>query len=317
MPEGDTLFRIARALDGALTGRTLEHVRALRPLGVYAPRPGWRVAGAEARGKNLLVRFDRGAALHVHLGMQGSVHLYRRGERWRRPEWAASLVLEAGDAVVVVFRASQVRAIRHPDADPTLAALGPDVLAEDFDAEGACRRLRALGDIPVGDALLDQRSIAGIGNVYKCEALFVCRLNPFAPLASVDDARLTELIATARASMRANLAGGPRRTRDPQRATSGPRPPGSAYWVYGRAGRPCLSCGTLVCAKRSGPRARVTWYCPRCQGMALSRESHRSTESASVTIGSSRTSSTSSPASASAASGRAPLRSRSRSRSAS
>jgi endonuclease-8 len=321
MPEGDTLFRIARALQRVIAGRTLEDLRTARPLGAHAPRRGLRVGSVEARGKNLLVHFEGGAALRVHLGMTGAVHLYRPGEPWRRPAWTASLALEFAEAVVVVCRAALVRAVLHPRLDAALATLGPDILAEDFDAAEACRRLRAQGAVPIGDALLDQRSVAGIGNVYKCEALFVCGLDPFAKAASLDDARLDALLATARTSMRENLGDGPRRTRAGAKAGSGASRPSARastrHWVYGRAGRPCFLCGTLVRAKRAGPRARVTWYCPQCQGVAGSVQSHRSTDPASATIASSRRSSASSPASASAASARVPFKSRSRSRSAS
>lgn len=318
MPEGDTLFRIARALDRVLTGRAIEEVRSPRPLGAYVPRRGARIAAIEARGKNLLVHFDGGSALRVHLGMHGSVHLYRPGEAWKRPAWLASLVVRVPEAVAVVFRAAVVRALRHPDADETLATLGPDVLTEDFDVDEACRRLRTLDDMPIGDALLDQRLLAGVGNVYKCEALFACRVDPFAPLASIDDTRLRALVATARASMLANLGEGPRRTRGSRRASApGGAAPGARHWVYGRAGRPCFVCGALVCATRAGPRARVTWYCPRCQAVTVSDASHPPMPSTGATTSSSRTSSASSPTSASGESAKVPFKSRLRSRSAS
>jgi endonuclease-8 len=320
MPEGDTLFRIARALGRVLEGKPIVAVRAARPLGPFAPRPGATIAAVESRGKNLLVRFAGGTALHVHLGMGGSVHLYRAGEPFRRPTWQASLIVQVEAVVAVVFRASLVRALRDPDADRTLAELGPDVLRDDFDKDDACRRLRSLPpDTPLGDALLDQRALAGIGNVYKCEALFECRLDPFAPIASIDDARLRELVERARGSMQRNLANGPRVTREPGRgrAMPGARRRGSAHSVYGRAGRPCFICASLIRAKRAGHRGRITWYCPTCQGMAGSDASERTQRPASATSASSRTCSASSRASASAESATARSSSRSRSRSAS
>jgi endonuclease-8 len=317
MPEGDTLLHVARALDRVLTGQSLEAVRAARPLGAYAPRKGARLVAVEARGKNLLLCFEGGPALHVHLGMRGRVHLYRPGERFQLPEWQASLVVEVKSAVAVVFRAALVRALRDPSVDRSLGELGPDVLADDFDADEACRRLRTLDPAtPIGDALLDQRSLAGIGNVYKCEALFVCRIDPFAAISSIDDAALRHVVTVACATMRANVADasrvGPRRTR----ASRDPR--SARAWVYGRAGRPCFECGELVRAKRAGPRARVTWYCPRCQGMAVSKssdsENKRPGRTASDISSSSRRSSSTSRISPSAGSATARSKSRSGSR---
>jgi endonuclease-8 len=314
MPEGDTLFHVARALDRVLAGQSLEALRAPRPLGAFAPRTGTRLETVEARGKNLLLRFAGGPAIHVHLGMHGRVHLYRPGEPFQRPAWQASLIVEVKSAVAVVFRAALVRAIRDPGTDRALGKLGPDVLDDDFDLDEAYRRLRTLDPAtPIGDALLDQQSLAGIGNVYKCEALFVCRIDPFAAIAAVDDPALRELVSRARECMRANVAAkGPRRTRD----TRDPR--GARTWVYGRAGRPCFECGDLIRVKRAGPRARITWYCPRCQAMAVSKPSDSAHKpagrTASDTSSSSRRSSSTSPDSPSGGSARAGSRSRSGSR---
>jgi endonuclease-8 len=151
-----------------------------------------------------------------------------------------------------------VRVVRSAGTDESLARLGPDVLAADFDDAEAVRRLRALADVPVADALLDQRAMAGVGNVFKCEALFARRVDPFARVADLDDATLAALVATCRDMMRANVGDAPRRTT--------PRTQRERFRVYGRGGRGCPACGGRIATRRAGPRGRITWYCPRCQG---------------------------------------------------
>jgi endonuclease-8 len=257
MPEGDTLLRIAHAVAPAITGKNVDGVRSPIAQVAAAPIAGRRVASVEARGKNLLVHFEGGRALHVHLGMTGSVHLYRAGERWKRPAWRARVALDTEGVVLVVFDAPLVRVVRAPVRDDALARLGPDVLADDFDAVEAGRRVHTLADVPIGDALMDQRAMAGVGNVYKCEALFVCRVNPFARVGALDDTTLVALARACHEMMAANIGPAPRRT-TPGRSAA-------RFWVYGRAGRPCAVCGTSIAARRAGARARVTWYCPRCQ----------------------------------------------------
>ena len=257
MPEGDTLLRIARAVAPAITGKRVDGVRSPLPGVTAAPLAGKRVSSVEARGKNLLVCFEGGRALHVHLGMTGSVHLYHAGERWKRPEWRARVALATEGVVLVVFDAPVVRVVRSPERDQALSRLGPDVLSSDFDAAEALRRLRALGDAQVADALTNQRAMAGVGNVYKCEALFACRVNPFVRVADVDGATLAALVSTCHEMMRANMGAAPRRTT--------PRTRRAPFWVYGRAGRPCASCGGAIAVTRAGSTARLTWYCPHCQ----------------------------------------------------
>jgi endonuclease-8 len=260
MPEGDTLLRIARAVAPAITGKNVDTVRSPIAQVASAPLAGRRVASVEARGKNLLVHFEGGRALHVHLGMTGSVHLYRAGERWKRPAWRVRVALDTEGVVLVVFDAPLVRVVRAPDRDDALARLGPDILSDEFDAAEAHRRLHALVDVPVGDAIMDQRALAGVGNVYKCEALFVCRVNPFVRVDALDDATLRALVRACREMMRANVQSTSRRTTPARRA--------ARFWVYGRGGRPCPECGAAIAVRRAGPRARVTWYCPGCQAPA-------------------------------------------------
>jgi endonuclease VIII len=275
MPEGDTLHRTADGLRPYLVGRP---VTSARSGGSGATPQAGRLVGStvtevEAVGKNLLIRFDNGLELRTHLRMNGSWHRYRPGERWRRPPARARLVLEVPGAVAVCFDAPVVELFetRAETLHPALARLGPDLLAVDFASAGgaaeALRRLRhpARADRAIAEALLDQRALAGIGNVYKCEVLFIERVDPWARVNELDDATLARLIATARRLLRANADRG----RGPERVTTGgdPAAAGQPLWVYGRAGRPCRRCGTLIQRRRQGTELpRFTYWCPRCQG---------------------------------------------------
>jgi endonuclease-8 len=261
MPEGDTIWRAARALQAALKGRAVTAFASPLPAVAAAARRfalvGRSVAGVEARGKHLLVRFDGGAVLHTHQGMTGSWHLYRKGTRWRQAPHLARVVLEAGEVVAVCFRSPRVELLAAPDAarHGALTRLGPDVLGEAFDPSAARARLRAGGAAEIGAALLDQSRVAGIGNVYKSEVLFLCALSPFTPVANLDDDVLDRVLATARRQMRRNLDSVSRSTRGV---------PGK-HWVYRRSGRPCLRCGTTVERRMQGDPPRSTYFCPGCQ----------------------------------------------------
>ncbi|HTN92738.1 MAG TPA: DNA-formamidopyrimidine glycosylase family protein, partial [Sorangium sp.] len=257
MPEGDTLFRIAAALGPALEGA--------RVLALELPRSdrrcdrlvGRRVERVEARGKNLLIYFDEGTVLHTHLRMSGAWHLYREGERWKRSESTATAILAVPGYVAVCFRAPIVRLLRASAVrgDRLLGSLGPDLLADGFDAAEALRRLRALDDVPLGVAIMDQRVVAGIGNVYKSELLFRRRLDPFAPVRAYSDEELSAMIDLGRQLLQANVE-----PRDPAGAYRGPtghylhtRTTRTGFdrgrrpvAVYGREGRACYDCGAGV-----------------------------------------------------------------------
>ena len=194
MPEGDTLYRTAAGLRPYLVGRDVRAARAQGP----GPVPqvqrvvGKRIDAVESQGKNLLIRFDGGLQIRTHLRMNGSWHRYRPGERWRRPPGRARLVLEVDGAVAVCFDAPVVELFetRTEHLHPSLSNLGPDLLGPDFDAAEARRRLRdpARAELEIGVALLDQRALAGIGNVYKNEVLWIERVSPFARVSTLDDA---------------------------------------------------------------------------------------------------------------------------------
>lgn len=265
MPEGDTILRTARALHDALAGRTVTRFGSSRPE-IAAGARRYRIVGrtverVEARGKHLLVRFAGGPVLHSHMRMTGSWHVYRLGTPWRASAALARAVIETGDRVAVCFAAPVVEWLTPAQeaAHPSLRTLGPDVLAPGFDAAAARTRLRALADRPIGDALVDQRALAGIGNVYKSEALFLAGVSPFATVGSLDDATLDRVVATAAKLMRAN-AGPVPRPRVTRRTLAGAK-----VWVYGRSGEPCLRCGATVAMKRQGELARSTYFCPSCQ----------------------------------------------------
>jgi endonuclease-8 len=270
MPEGDTLHRTAAGLRPYLLGRDVIAARAQGPGAVPQVQRivGRRIDEVEAQGKNLLLRFDGGLEIRTHLRMNGSWHRYRPGERWRRPPARARLVIEVAGSVAVCFDAPVVELFeqRAERLHPSLARLGPDLLDPEFDATEALRRLRdpLRAGVEVGVALVDQRALAGIGNVYKNEVLWLERVSPFATLASLGDETVERLIATARRLMLLNVGvhSGPERV-----TTKGDRGAAGPLYVYGRAGRPCRRCGTPIVAARQGTDLpRTTYWCPTCQG---------------------------------------------------
>jgi endonuclease VIII len=267
MPEGDTLFRTAAGLRPYLVGRPVRAARATG--GAQVGRlVGATVESVDTIGKNLLLRFSNGLELRTHLRMTGTWHRYRPGERWRRPAARAVLVLEVEGAVAVCFDAPVVELFeaRAEGLHPALASLGPDLLGAEFDATGTLRRLRDPGraEATIGEAVLDQRVMAGVGNVYRSEILFIGKVDPFARVASLDDATLERLLGTARRLLLANIG----RSRGPERITTdGAREAGGApLWVYGRSGRPCRRCGAPIRSASLGRELpRTVWWCPSCQ----------------------------------------------------
>jgi len=265
VPEGDTIHRHAAELGRAIVGRP---VTALHARGAsYGRLVGQGVRAAEARGKHLLI--DVGAArIHVHLGMHGRLRVVAPGAVDDGTSARASLVIETPDAAAVWWRAPTVEVLRaaFAHAHPALAALGPDLLAPDFDPAAAVARARQRPpDAQLGALLLDQRVASGIGNVYKSEVLFLEQLDPFAPVASLDDQALAHLYGHARTLMQQNL--GPwRRTTTRDLTRGGPAPRGEArVHVYRRAGHPCRACGTIIRSAPQGDPPRTTYWCPRCQ----------------------------------------------------
>ena len=264
MAEGDTVLRAARRIEQALGGAEVA---------VSSPNPRGRIAGierlsgkrlesVEAHGKNLLLRFGD-LVLHSHLGMNGAWHVYRRGAPWRKPAGSAWVVLRGEESEAAQFGGPTLRVLRAGALrlDPQLAGLGPDILAEEFDLAEAVRSLRGEGvrsssdylrqsanPIELGEALLDQRRIAGIGNIFKSEACFAARLDPWRQLGDLSDEELERVLLAARRQMQAAVAEGRH-----ERA------------VYRRAGRPCPVCGTPIASRGQGDANRTTYWCRRCQ----------------------------------------------------
>ena len=259
MPEGDTIHRAATALRVALVGKPIVRFDAVRLVG---PRPGVgrRIESVESHGKHLEMTFDDGIVLHTHMRMTGSWHLYRPGERWRKSAFQTRVSIEVADWVAVCFNAPVVETFRVADRrrHPGLGRLGPDLCRADADLEYCADLMHAYGegDTIVADVLLDQRVACGVGNVYKSETLFACRLSPFAEVGGLGRERCGELIETAARLLRENL-------HRPTRVTDAQSPDGLA--VYGRAAKPCLVCHTPIRSAAVGEHRRVTYWCPRCQ----------------------------------------------------
>jgi endonuclease VIII len=254
MPEGDTLVNTAAQLRPVLAGRPLTRIEVRRnrwPL----PRPGTVVDAVDAAGKHLLITFADGNVLQSHLGMTGSWHVYRAGQRWRDDPGAIRARVAVADHEAVLFRAPTVRLW-----PPGLAEerpwhrLGPDLCTPPVDVAEIVTRVRAgPADREIADVLLDQHVAAGIGNVYKSEALHACGIHPRTPVGSLDDARLVSLYTTASAQLVANIGRWKRRT----------HPRGLA--VYGRDRQGCRRCHSAVRSTRQGDLDRITYWCPRCQ----------------------------------------------------
>ncbi len=253
MAEGDTILRTARRLDAALAGHVVSAI-APNPRGLAAgieQLDGRRVERIDSHGKHLLVRFDSGIVLHSHLGMNGSWQLYAPGARWRRSRRSAWAALRTQDAEAVQFGGSTLRVLpaRRLSRDPTLARLGPDILADDFDSAQVAASLRGTAaDREIGDALLDQRLVAGIGNIFKSKGCFAAGVNPWRPVADLTDQELDAVLGRTRELMREAVVSG----RHPHR-------------VYRHAGEPCRRCRTRLRSHGQGDSNRTTYWCPRCQ----------------------------------------------------
>jgi len=252
--EGDSVLRIARRLDERLAGHEVSARTPgqRRPDGLpVSELDGRTLARAESRGKHLILHFEGGLALHCHMGMRGSWQLCEQGERWRRPAREAWIALAGNGAEAVNFGGSKLRIVREAqlNRDPRLARLGPDILAGDFDPAVAAARIRSAGpDLKVGDALLGQRLVAGIGNIFRSEGCFEARLDPRTPVGSVSDEQLLEVLDATRSLMLEAVETG----RQPKQ-------------VYRRAGMPCPRCGTKILSQAQGESARTTYWCPSCQ----------------------------------------------------
>jgi endonuclease-8 len=275
MPEGDSIFRAARTLNRALAGRVIARFDSVFPqltrIDVDRPLRGRTIERVTSRGKHLLMWFSGDLVLRTHMRMHGSWHVYRPGERWRRPRHEMRIHVATDGFDAVAFTVPVAEFCTQAELERELGDLGPDPLDDDFDAAAAARRLRAYGDVEIADALLDQRAIAGIGNVYKSEILFAARVDPFAPVATLDAATLERILAVAAKFMRANVADGSTAaivTYAGMRRTTARADPSARLWVYGRRGKPCRRCGEPISRAKQGLHARSTYWCTRCQPTA-------------------------------------------------
>jgi endonuclease VIII len=259
VPEGDTVWLAARRLNDALAGNTLVRSDFRVPSLAEVDLSGRQVLEVVPRGKHLLTRFSGDLTLHTHFRMDGSWHLYRSGDRWAGgPAWQVRAVLETVAWQAVGYRLPVVELLPTGRESQAVGHLGPDLLGPDWDAEEALRRLQADPEREVGLALLDQRNLAGLGNLYRTEALFLHGLTPWVRVADVPD--LPALVERGRRLLVAN--------RDRwEQSTTGSLRTGQMHWVFERAGRPCRRCGTRIVSAEQGaaPRARLTYWCPHCQ----------------------------------------------------
>jgi endonuclease-8 len=242
VPEGDALHRAAARLQ-VLVGQQVD-VETPHPRAAALQLPerldGRRLESVEAVGKNLLLRFEGGLVLRSHLRMTGRWRVGRRGSSRNGTPW---LVLRGGEHEAVLWNGPVLELSRGGRP-----AVGPDLLAEPFEPRALVSRLRAAGDTAIGEALLDQRLVSGIGNLWRAEALWEARVSPWEPTSAVSDAQLEEVLTAARRLMSASVAGS--------------RP---ARRVYRRAGRPCRRCGSTIRSRGQGEHARIAYWCPACQ----------------------------------------------------
>jgi endonuclease VIII len=284
VPEGDTVWRAALHLDRALSGCTLLETDFRVPCHATLDLSGRQVESTVARGKHLLTRIgavcgehrdstsspggpvqpgtpddpDARFTLHTHLRMEGSWHLYKTGSRWRRPAHEARVVLRTERWTAVGFALGVTEVVPRAAEESVVAHLGPDLLGPDWDEREALRRLQADPARPVGEAIIDQRCLAGVGNLYKAEVLFLSGVSPFLAIRDVPDLR--KVVRLARRLLTANRM-------TPAQATTGVPRRGQEHYVYGRAGKPCRRCGTPVRSRMQGPplTERITYWCPACQ----------------------------------------------------
>ena len=262
MPEGDSVYRAARRLDAALTGRVLQSSDFRVPRYTTLNLSGALVSSVVSRGKHLLIR-AAGLSIHTQLTLDGHWDVYAPGERWRAPAFRARCVLKNADFQAVGFDLGFLRVIRTADEPEAIGHLGPDPLGHSWDPAEAERRLMHAPERPIGSSLIDQRLIAGLGNIYRCELLFLHRVHPQTPTGEVED--LPRLIDLAHQVLHDNKDRARRVT-----TSSSVREP---YWVFGRGGEPCLRCGTEI-VHEPAPEASGSdgengehdlYYCPRCQ----------------------------------------------------
>lgn len=278
MPEGDTIFRAARALNKALAGKIVTVFETmLAPLARVndeMPIASRTIERVEARGKWCLMFFSGDLILLTHMRMSGSWHIYKAGEPWQAPRSAMRVVITCGDVQAVAFNVpvAEFHTAHSLQRSADVPKLGLDVLGEKYTIDTAVNALRehrrSHRDAEIGNVLLNQRVLAGIGNVYKSEIAFAAGVNPFRTLQTISDHELERIAEIAERYMRANVAeaaGAGIVTYTGNRRTTRSMDRGSRLWVYGRQGQECRRCGTIIEMRRQGTGARSSYWCPLCQ----------------------------------------------------
>jgi endonuclease VIII len=273
MPEGDTIFRAARTLHQLLAGGVVTRFEsafpALNRVDDDRRIVGRSIESVASRGKHLLITFSGDLILRTHMRMHGTWHVYPHGARWKMPRRDLRVRVETADVVAVAFNVpvAEFLTARELARNRPLATLGPDLLDPEFDRAEAFRRIKARAEAQIGDVLLDQRALAGIGNVFKSEILFLAKVYPFRIVSTLADPEIEELLDIAREQLRASVL-----TQSQTlsvafgRRTARSLDPREKLWVYGRGGKPCRTCGTAIASRVAGPDARLTYWCPKCQG---------------------------------------------------
>ncbi len=259
MPEGDTVYLACKRLDQVLRGQVLTRTAFRVPQLAVADLTGVTVREVVARGKHQLFRFDDGRTLHTHFKMEGSWHLYRPGAPRRGgPDHQVRAVLTTAGWEAVGYRLPVVEIVATADEDTVVGHLGPDLLGEDWDASEALRRLTAAPARTIGEALLDQRNLAGIGTLYRAETLFLSGVHPRRPVDEIND--LPGVVDRAGRLLHANKD-------RPDQSTTGDLRRGRSTWVFERAGQPCRRCGAVIRGESLGPlgQERKSYWCPSCQ----------------------------------------------------
>lgn len=274
MPEGDTIFRAARSLHRVLAGHPVTRFETayahLDRVNVDTPIVGRIIERIESAGKHILMRFSGDLILRTHMRMNGSWHLYRHGEKWWRGEHAMRVRIDTAGWVAVAFNVPVAEFVtpRQLETRGPVAELGPDLLGQAFDRDEAVRRILASGHRAIANTLLDQRIVAGIGNVYKSEVLFLSGVHPEVPSSAVAQATLEQMMDVARGLLADNVKDGTSgqiQTYRSLRQWNKASEHDDSVWVYGRRGKPCRKCGTPIEMKKMGLEARSTYWCPRCQ----------------------------------------------------
>lgn len=254
MAEGDSIVRMARRIESAFNGREVRKAEAPNPRSPLfrsaGTLDGERLERTDTHGKHLLLRFSSGLVLHAHMGMNGGWYVYRPGQRWHRARHSAWLVLDLGDLEVVEFGGPTLRLVRAAELsrDTRFARLGPDILGGPESVERAGSNLAAASTVELGEALLNQRLVAGIGNIFKSESCFEAGLSPWRTIQSLERSEIDGVLEIAASQMARGVETG--------------RRPGR---IYRKSGTPCPGCGGLIKSRGQGDDNRITYWCPACQ----------------------------------------------------